>query len=139
MQATLHPSNYVLFTTNILEPEITSLPYDKFIAFLTKEHKIEDKGNYIEQLNTFQPVLLDCQSGRWKVITIEDIRESRETPYTFQELYALNLDAHAPPPSALPSESSHQQLFQSRIDSTYSFFTKLLRGNRTYGSNRKPG
>ena len=139
IQATLHPDNYVLLTNNLMEPEITSLSYDKFLQYMFRTFTIHNKNGMLEGLNTFRPVFLDCQSGNWRVITTKDIEEARGRDCTFDELYAMNPDAliRNEVTSPVTHKSPHQARYQSQIDQTYSFFTKLLRGNRPSGSNRR--
>lgn len=131
MQATLHPDNYVIFTNNILEPETTSLHYEKFCRYVLRTFRIQQTNEFIEALNTFQPILIDCESGNWKVITVEDIRASRPA-YTFDELYALNGDSKQQAAAQRSTDYLPQsQHYQSQIDRTYGYFAKLLGGKRS--------
>lgn len=136
MQATLHPDNYVIFTNNILEPEVTSLHYEKFCQYLLRTFKMQDTNGFLEAINTFQPVLIDCETGNWRVVTVEDIRASRPA-YTFDELYALNGDSK----KALTDQRSidyapNGKQYQSQIDSTYGYFARLLGSKRNHVPDR---
>lgn len=80
------PYDRVKYRTSDIE-EVSSMKYYDFIGFLRENFKISDFKNFVDQLDKFQTIFLDCQLGTWEIY--EEERQDIST-YDRKELLKLN-------------------------------------------------
>ncbi len=79
-----NPYDRVVYTTNDLFPEKASLTYKKFLVFVDRNYRIKERDKFFHELDSFQTIFLNGDSGEWKVV-VPTKKDS-----TFEDLHKLN-------------------------------------------------
>jgi len=79
-----HPNSIVKFFTNEID-DPTFLTYKKFRELILKTVSIQRKQKFLESLDRFEIIFLDCVTGNW---SIEE--EEYKTDHSLSSLIKLN-------------------------------------------------
>lgn len=109
-----NPYDRVVFLSSLNTDEKDSMPYHKFLEFITHTFSIKDYLNFQDQLDRFKVICL-LKDGSWEV------QEQVTQQTNFEEMVKLN---------AVADEKS---AFEKRVDRSKAFMNNIFVQNKRKG------